>query len=169
MADSVARQVERFLKKNPTISNADLYKAFPMVRENTLRNYKSKFKKAVLDNGSTEGGQPSIFSSTQPGFRASEPSLRSRVFDFFNNNPKADNETLYREFSEFSKNKLRHYKASFFKTISATPAKSTQMRQAISKRLTSASKTTRKTPTIKDLEERIDKLEKQVKQLIAAS
>ena len=43
MAESIAKQVTKFLKDNPDISNQELYEKYPDVRKNTLRHYKSKF------------------------------------------------------------------------------------------------------------------------------
>ena len=43
MAQSIAEQVAEFLKKNPKSTNQELYEAFPEVRPNPLRHYKSKF------------------------------------------------------------------------------------------------------------------------------
>jgi len=46
MAKSIAEQVAEFLDKNPSCTNPELYEAFPKVRANTLRHYKSKFGSA---------------------------------------------------------------------------------------------------------------------------
>ena len=43
MPKSIAEQVQAYLKKNPAAGNKDLYEAFPKVRPNTLRHYRSKF------------------------------------------------------------------------------------------------------------------------------
>jgi len=58
MAQSIAEQVQEYLKGNPEASNKELYEVFPKVRENTLRHYRSKFapkrknKKTVNPNAS---------------------------------------------------------------------------------------------------------------------
>jgi len=43
MANSIAAEVQLYLKDNPDASNKELYEVFPKVRENTLRHYRSKF------------------------------------------------------------------------------------------------------------------------------
>lgn len=43
MAKSIAEQVQEYLKANPKTGNKELYAAFPEVRQNTLRHYRSKF------------------------------------------------------------------------------------------------------------------------------
>ena len=46
MSKSIAEQVQAFLQKSPDASNKELYAAFPDVRGNTLRHYRSKFAAA---------------------------------------------------------------------------------------------------------------------------
>jgi len=43
MTQSIAELVGEYLKAHPKSSNQDLYEAFPQIRPNTLRHYKSKF------------------------------------------------------------------------------------------------------------------------------
>ncbi|MDT8446799.1 MAG: hypothetical protein RRB13_07875 [bacterium] len=43
MAKSIAEEVQDYLKENPEAGNKELYEAFPKVRQNTLRHYRSKF------------------------------------------------------------------------------------------------------------------------------
>ncbi|OGH04634.1 MAG: hypothetical protein A2600_02415 [Candidatus Lambdaproteobacteria bacterium RIFOXYD1_FULL_56_27] len=43
MAKSIAEQVQDYLKEHASASNQELYQAFPSVRQNTLRHYRSKF------------------------------------------------------------------------------------------------------------------------------
>ena len=53
-ATSIAQRVNQLLKENPDIKNSDLYSKFPPVSQNTLRNYKSRFKKTLAqENRST--------------------------------------------------------------------------------------------------------------------
>ncbi len=157
MAESIAQQVLTFLKKNPKATNTDLYRKFPKVRENTLRNYKSRFNKSLLQ---TKSGRNLKSRTSKSTSRSNAGSLRSKVFDFFRENPDASNQRLYEEFSQFSKNKLRHYKASFFKFPE-------NRKNAKDKRTTS--KTVKKPATVeatvKLLEKRIDRMEKQVDEL----
>ncbi len=143
MVKSIAQQVNQLLKKKPDIKNSDLYKKFPEVSKNTLRNYKSRFKKSLAKD-----------------------SLRQRVFDFLKQNPKATNQTIYEEFSEFSKNKLRHYKASFLKTIEQPIEKSSKTSRSIVNKAKSLAGSRKSTKS--DLEKRVSSLEKQVNQLTDA-
>ena len=53
MSQSIAELVAEFLKAHPKSSNQDLYEAFPQIRPNTLRHYKSKF--AVPAKGKAKG------------------------------------------------------------------------------------------------------------------
>ena len=120
MAESIARQVASYLKNHPKASNAELYTQFPSVRENTLRNYKSKFRGYNHQNKSTRKTITREQPQTNSPNKAIVSSLRGKVFNFFKQNPGASNQTLYEEFSNDSKNKLRHYKASFFKSIGSS-------------------------------------------------
>lgn len=163
MAESIAQKVAEFLKKNPAATNSDLYKKFPKVRENTLRNYRSKFKSGVKSAGKAAKVKPGKKSSKAK--KTESASLRSKVFEFFQNNPNATNKKLYEEFSDYSKNKLRHYKASFFKSFDATAAKAKQNQQKVSGRLKKA--ISRKAPDISDLNKRVEALEKKIDNLIA--
>lgn len=43
MADSISQQIKKLLKKKPGISKAELSKAFPSARPDTLKHYKKKF------------------------------------------------------------------------------------------------------------------------------
>ncbi|MCP4751435.1 MAG: hypothetical protein GY866_11110 [Proteobacteria bacterium] len=52
MAESIAQQVIKVLERNPDIGNQELYAAFPRVRKNTLRHYKSKFGKTTITKAS---------------------------------------------------------------------------------------------------------------------
>ncbi len=164
MADSIAQQVIKFLEKNPNIDNAKLYAKFPNVRENTLRNYKSKFKKTQEKKPAQKNKPVPPKNAPKSSPKTTASSLRSKVFDFFRQNPKASNQKLYEEFSEFSKNKLRHYKASFFKTIESASAKSQTLNRSSVKKVLK-----KKTSSIEELEKRIYDLEKQVKILSKAT
>ncbi len=155
MAESISRKVASFLEKNPNISNADLYAKFPRVRENTLRNYKSKFK-------ATLSQQKPIKASSQAKTKVTEESigsLRKKVFEFFQENPKATNQKLYETFSDFSKNKLRHYKASFFKSIESLSEESEKIGKKVAKRIR------KPVDPLSSLEARVNQLEKQVDKL----
>ena len=160
MAKSVVQQVNVVLGKDPNISNTDLYIMFPKVPKNTLRNYKSKFKKELVKR------PPRQKTTKKTVKKVTSNSLRSKVFDFFKNNPKATNQNLYTEFSDFSKNKLRHYKASFFKTTNISPATPQRVKDSLVKKINTV-KETRKNESISRLEKRIATLEKQVKKLAA--
>lgn len=157
MAESISRQVSDFLKENPSVTNAELYARFPKVRENTLRNYKSKFR-----NSNHKGGSKRLSARKKPSQlpnSATVSSLRGRVFEFFKQNPGASNQKLYEEFANYSKNKLRHYKASFFKTAQTT---NTGNRKPPRKSKRSMSKTE---ASIANLNQRLQKLEEQVQSL----
>ncbi len=154
MAKSISQQVGEFLKVHPTATNTDLYRMFPKVRENTLRNYKYKFKNSVdqFRNNRKKHYSKKI---SEPATKSDSQSLRKKVFDFFQKNPEASNQTLYQEFASYSKNKLRHYKSSFFKSVqNAKKGKAKDKLANPSKQL--------KPDT---LENRVAKLEKQVEYL----
>lgn len=157
MAESISQQVAKILKKNPNISNTDLYAKFPGTRENTLRNYKSKFKNSLSRQLSGEDTNSSPKSGTK------DISLRGRVFEFFRQDPKASNQKLYEEFSDYSKNKLRHYKASFFKSLESLSEDPIAIAKSVSGQLKQRAKSS-KDPLAK-LEARIVQLEKQVDKL----
>lgn len=163
MAESIAQKVADFLKKNPTATNSDLYKKFPKVRENTLRNYRSKFKAGVKSPRKAAKEKPAR--KSLKANKTESASLRSKVFEFFQNNPNATNRKLYEEFSDYSKNKLRHYKASFFKSLDVTTEKAKQNQQKMSGRFKKV--LSGKKPTISDLEKRVETLEKKIDNLIA--
>ena len=55
MADSISQQIKKLIKKRPDISNAELYKAFPGTRTNTLKHYKAKF---VEEFGASKKAKP---------------------------------------------------------------------------------------------------------------
>lgn len=157
MAKSIAQQVADFLKSHPAATNSELYKMFPKVRENTLRNYKYKFKNSV-DQFKNNRKRNRTRKTVESDSKTPSPSLRSKVFEFFSENPQASNQKLYEEFSNYSKNKLRHYKASFFKLAQSAE-------QGISKQI--IDKKTKKTAinTNKSLEQRLSHLENQVENL----
>jgi hypothetical protein len=164
MAESIAQQVLTFLKKNPKSTNKVLYKNFPKVRENTLRNYKSRFNKSLLQ---MKSGRKTKSQTRKAAQVDKKSSLRSNVFDFFRENPGATNQTLYEEFSQYSKNKLRHYKASFFKSPAENSTKEkTATRPAALKKVTQHLKN--KASTIASLEKRIERIENQVDKLSRA-
>ena len=87
-------------------------------------------------------------------------SLRKKVFDFFQKHPKASNQKLYAEFAEYSKNKLRHYKSSYFKTAQSTEAKSPH--KPAKKGLKSKTHHPLQQARPKSLEARVARLEEQV-------
>ncbi|MBU2512184.1 hypothetical protein KJ966_12665 [bacterium] len=159
MAESISQQVAKFLKKNPNISNADLYAKFPKVRENTLRNYKSKFKGSLSQLKTRKKTTP----SKKANDKESTSSLRGKVFEFFKQNPNANNQKLYEEFSDYSKNKLRHYKASFYKSLDSVSEESGKIAKTVTGKLKSRIKSSR--DPIAKLEERVNQLERQVKAL----
>lgn len=155
MAKSIAQQVAEYLESHPAATNTDLYHMFPQVRENTLRNYKYKFRHSVDQfRNSRKRGRSSKKSA--PHRDSKTPSLRASVFEFFSNNPNASNQELYNAFAAYSKNKLRHYKASFFKDLQPSAAARTKTPNAL-KSKPAASKGKQKS-----LEERIANLEEQV-------
>ncbi len=159
MAESISQQVSKFLKKNPNISNSVLYTKFPKVRENTLRNYKSKFKNSL----SQLKTRKSTKSPKKVNSKKSAASLRGKVFEFFRQNPKANNQKLYEEFSDYSKNKLRHYKASFFKSLESATEESGKITKTVKEKLKGKPKSSK--DPIDRLEERVIQLERQVKAL----
>lgn len=163
MAESIAQQVKNYLVKKPNASNADLYAKFPDVRENTLRNYKSKFKNTLPPLKVQKASSAPKKKTAKKENNANSSSLRGRVFEFFKQNPKATNQNLYEEFSNYSKNKLRHYKASFFKSIEAVAEKSADSSAAtfIKRKKSELQETVKE----KGLEKRIKALENQVKTL----
>ena len=159
MAKSISQQVAEFLKAHPTATNTDLYRMFPKVRENTLRNYKYKFKNSVDQYRSTRKKTKSKKTSASP-VKSESQSLRKKVFDFFQENPKASNQRLYEEFAQYSKNKLRHYKSSYFKTTQSTENKSVP--KPSKKGLKSKPHHPLQQAKPKSLETRVTKLEEQV-------
>lgn len=167
MAESIAQQVSQVLQKNPDISNQDLYALFPKVRENTLRNYRSKFKNSSSKKQSVkkQKSKPTPRKTAKKD-TSNELSLRGKVFEFFNQNPNASNQKLYEEFSDFSKNKLRHYKASFFKNLEATQKEAANLTASARKKLgKKATKKKAAVPTLEDLDQRIQLLEKKIEKL----
>ncbi len=162
MAKSISQQVAEFLKAHPTATNTDLYRMFPKVRENTLRNYRYKFKNSV-DQFRDNRKKAKKKTDASPPKSASQ-SLRKKVFDFFQENPKASNQRLYSEFAEYSKNKLRHYKSSFFKNLQLTEdkLKSKSNRDSLS---TKSGRPLQQSRQL-SLEARVANLEERVEQLI---
>ena len=148
--ESLSQQVKGLLAKNPSIPNKDLYKAFPNVRKNTLRHYKSKFgdgdDEAPEMEIEMEMEEPEVEEKPEPkkrgpkgprkkpGKRGPKPKkslsvtkqqqlnadkVRAKVYDFFDANPDADSDDLYAAFPEYSKNSLRGFKTSYFKSRKA--------------------------------------------------
>jgi hypothetical protein len=133
MADSLAQQVDKYLKNNPDATNGDLYKKFPDMRKNTLRYYKSKFIKSnspAQKKKATKSVKTKVASAKKTGLKAKTakskttksktatgkkiaPEVSKKVLSFLSKNPKTTYEQLFAEFPTETKASLRLIKQKF--------------------------------------------------------
>lgn len=112
MANSISKQVKRYLTKHPEASNQELYKKFPSIRKNTLRHYKSRFADEIYNysNG--------LSHTEKKRQAAAHDTLKSRVFKYISHHPDVKKEALYTAFPEESKKSLSALYTSYQKAQS---------------------------------------------------
>ncbi len=151
MADSIAQQVKKLLKKNPDISNEEMYEMFPDVRPNTLQRYKSKFLEegGAKKPAAKKATQTATKKTTKPARKATaklsdKAIVKKKVFAYLDKTPQTTNEELYAAFSKVSRYSLRGLKTSHTKSSGAkTPVEAKT--EAKAKKAT-ASKSATETP-----------------------
>ncbi len=87
MAKSIAEQVAEYLTKHPETDNQELYAAFPQVRSNTLRHYKSKFQGPQASNKANPKAKTA---PTTPGKKATKAHSQANAAAAKSAKPKND-------------------------------------------------------------------------------
>lgn len=154
MANSISKQVKRYLTKHPEASNQELYKKFPKIRQNTLRHYKSRFADEIytpLSKNTASDKKREI---------AVLETLKNRVFKYLSESPTLSKTDLHKAFPSESKKSISALHNSFQKShsidSSSVPVPVNFEKIPIDK----------SSEQIQDLECRIEKIEFQVKSLL---
>ncbi len=122
MADSLAKQVINYLKKNPKATNQDLYEKYPGVRKNTLRHYKSKF--ATVETAPKKAVKAKTTKAKKGAAKKKVDKKAQKVVAYLKKNPKTTYDQLFAEFPTETKVSLKAIKQEFKKTATSKTQKS---------------------------------------------
>ena len=152
MADSISQQIQKLIKKKPDISNAELSKAFPGTRTNTLKHYKAKY---VEELGTTKSKSKKVKPATKTKKAAPKAAGKAKT-------------TVKAAVKKAAPKAKATVKAAVKKVTPKTknPAKSKKVAAPIKKSIPTKKALVAETTTKPELEKRLAAMEKQVKELL---